>query len=230
MRNLILILFLIFFSFSSNGKNFDKDLKIFGINFAQHNSIIKKLYFEITTYKYPASFVEVVRSMKIDHLVCYNHNIVVDWKTGECSTNGEAKYKNNLKSLGLPVKEKSKQEQIDEYYTFKKNKEFNQKWFLDTRIRPYVVSPPKKSIYFDFYVLWIDSNSKKIMALNASGPKSYDCDERQKKFWNNWNNSSIINDYFFDTSCQGGNLTLSIKHDKFEKIMHEEAIKLEQKN
>ena len=84
---------------------------------------IEKLYFEITTYKYPASFVEVVRSMKIDHLVCYNHNIVVDWKTGECSTNGEAKYKNKLKSLGLPVKEKSKQEQIDELKSTFKNSE-----------------------------------------------------------------------------------------------------------
>ena len=131
-----------------------KDLEIFGINFEKdYNSFFTKLYFNFFIKEKNATVLDIARSQDNDSLVCPG-SYVNNWETGEC----EMHYTIN------PKFNKSEKKFFDE------GRKFLEILYTKSRIKPYVINPPKKNQSLDLYVLWIDSISGKITGLNGTGP------------------------------------------------------------
>ena len=115
-----------------------KDIEIHGVNFEKkYDNVFSKIFFHFFIKEKPAKLIDIAKIKNDDHQMCL-YPVKIDWEKEKCDEYSGA---------------------IADYQYFQE-----QRW-LNSQIKPYVISSSDKN--FNQQVLWIDSDSGRILKLNA---------------------------------------------------------------
>ena len=132
------VFLILFFIFLPNLSLNAKDLIIHGVNFEKkYDNIFSKIFFHFFIKEKSAKLIDIAKIKNDDHQMCL-YPAKIDWEKETCDKYSGA---------------------IADYQYFQE-----QRW-LNSQIKPYVISSSDKN--FNQQVLWIDSDSGRILKLNA---------------------------------------------------------------
>ncbi len=115
-----------------------KDIEIHGVNFEKkYDNVFSKIFFHFFIKEKSAKLIDIAKIKNDDHQMCL-YPAKIDWEKETCDKYSGA---------------------IADYQYFQE-----QRW-LNSQIKPYVISSSDKN--FNQQVLWIDSDSGRILKLNA---------------------------------------------------------------